>query len=115
MSNPEIVFPPKDPVYSKHDLTAYVLHNRMLPNLKAEFAMRIMDHIAFATCDFNGTNIFGTPKPYLLLPSEIVDRAVEIADDAFDVFEERGWLVTAPSYDDCVKNREIEHEKIDAK
>lgn len=74
-----------------------VTHARLAVGPRASLAMSIMQVLAVATSESMATTSNGlTSDGPLLPPAEVVDRAIDIADIAFDRFAERGWIVPTP-------------------
>ena len=59
---------------------------------KASFAMELMRTNSILLAKANGEDSVGRAKLDQATPKEIVDRAVSIAELAFDAFAEKGWL-----------------------
>lgn len=72
------------------------LQFRALCNQKAEFAKSLMKQLAICSAVEDGEDKAGRSKSRLQTPNEVVQRAAEISDKAFDEFEKRGWLLAVP-------------------
>ena len=72
-----------------------------LPTVRAEFAKELA-HSALHASTWGKCH-----KDYQevrnLTPREVVVRACDIADAFYTEIESRGWLLSVPVYDDCVK------------
>ena len=66
------------------------------PNEKAQFAMELMRHLAIAAATPDGEDSAGRARLRLMTPEEVAQRGAQIADYAFEIFTERGWMVDAP-------------------
>ena len=74
--------------------------NEIMPGMKARFAMSIMERWAMVAGDPDGEDSAGRSKLRLIEPDEVVHRACEISDHAFEEMEKRGWI-------DRIDNRKI--------
>lgn len=91
----------KNPTYTEEETyrgaTEIRIHSGILINQKAEFAMRLMDHLAIASATPDGEDTTGRQKLRLLKPDEVVARAIEISGMAWDAFEAIGWTQDLPT------------------
>lgn len=81
---------------ASYDGIRYHVHRSHVPNAQAEFAMFLMDKAQLHSVREDGgadvaESILSklTPMP----PEEIVQRACDIAEIAFQAFHTRGWMV----------------------
>ena len=77
-----------------------VLFPKWLLDQKAEFAKRLICQNALITAQDGGEDSAGRAKLRRETPAEVVSYACEVADIAFEVFKDRGWLMVAPTVDD---------------
>ena len=67
-----------------------------LPNLKARVAMDMAQRFGLISVKPDGEDSTGREKMLLLTPSEVVDRAVSIADQLVNEINKRGWMIPMP-------------------
>jgi len=79
------------------------LHSTEIPTMRAHFAMKLMEHLAISAAEADGEDTAGRQKLRLLTPVEVATRACNIAAAAYQQFEDRDWLLTAPPYEECKK------------
>jgi hypothetical protein len=88
--------------------------SRFTVNHKAQFAMELMRTNSILLGKEDGEDSTGRAKLKQASPAEIVDRAVRIADLAFDAFAEHGWLHNVTKFEDVLdavdKYQEAEKE-----
>ena len=77
-----------------------MLHHRTYLNQQAQMAMGFIDKWGVVAARPDGEDTAGRQKLALLSVDEVVDRAFEMADKAFDRAESLGWLVPVPSLDE---------------
>lgn len=75
-------------------------NNRIMAGNVASFAMDLIKVSQAVATTPDGETSTGHPKFRMLTPKESVDRAIEIAEIAYDCFMERGWAATSPSLDE---------------
>lgn len=71
-----------------------ILAHKQAPTPRAEFAMRLLSMNGLLTAATDGEDSAGRAKLRAETPQELVDRAVSIAELAFEAFAVRGWLHT---------------------
>ncbi len=96
------------------DSAKVIVHRTEAPGDEAEFAMRLMGHIAIAAGHPDGEDAGGRQKLRLLTPEEVAKRACEIASHSFTEFRARGWMIDFPSSDE-IEARAAEHEAVQIK
>lgn len=74
----------------------YSVTKTIFPNHRATFAIEMMVRIALASGETSGEDSAGRAKLELMSAKEVVQRACDIADNAFSEFEKRGWLIDVP-------------------
>jgi hypothetical protein len=79
------------------------LHSTEVPSSRAQFAMKLMDHLSIVLGDVDGEDSAGRQKIKVMAPRDVAARACAIADAAYEEFRTRGWLLTVPSYEECKK------------
>lgn len=87
---------------ASYDGIRYHVHRSHVPNEQADFAMFLMDKAQLHSVrEDGGVNLAenATSKLTPMPPEEIVQRACDIAEIAFQAFHIRGWLIetTEPS------------------
>jgi hypothetical protein len=79
---------------ASYDGIRYHIHRSHIVNAQAEFAMFLMDkaqlHSVRESIDV-GEDVISKPAP--MPPKEIVQRACDIAEFAYQEFHNRGWMV----------------------
>lgn len=63
---------------------------------RARLASELMRHLAIVAVVPDGEDNSGRQKVRLMTPAEIVDRATEIADLAWNKYRSRGWILDVP-------------------
>jgi hypothetical protein len=81
-----------------YDMQSVIFHVRKRPNLKAEVAMRLVEHFAIVAASEDGEDSAGRQAFKLQTPEQIVKRACDIASGLVDEFESRNWMVDIPPY-----------------
>ena len=81
-----------------------VIHNRQNTDQVGTFAMELIRSGLMAGIA-DGETASGEIKVRLLTPTELVERACEISERAFEAIEKRGWLLDYPPYDEIEKAR----------
>lgn len=66
------------------------------PDEHAEFAMQLMKTLSVVACTPDGEDAGGRQKLRLMTPGEVVARAATLADEAFEEFRRRGWILDLP-------------------
>lgn len=67
-----------------------------VPQEKAKTALDLMRHLAIVAGEVNGEDTAGRQKLRLMTPEEVVDRAISIADIAWNKFREKDWILDVP-------------------
>lgn len=97
----ELDFKPEiTPVDSIADYEGKIsVHSRVLLDSRAEFATKLMGHLAIVACDDVAMmeDKAGNAVRRLSPPADLVKRACDIADAAFTEFAARGWAHPVPS------------------
>jgi hypothetical protein len=81
---------------ASYDGIRYHIHRSHVANAQAEFAMFLMDKAQLHSVrEDGGVNLAenATSKLTPMPPEEIVQRACDIAEIAYQAFHNRGWLV----------------------
>lgn len=79
---------------------AIAVHDLKMPDLRARFAMEVLERLALIAGEDNGEDTAGRQKVRRSLPNELVSFACDLADKSFTEFEKRGWLLNIPCYED---------------
>lgn len=79
---------------------SYKLYKRHIPDDRAAFAMELMSRHAGITAQQDGEDTAGRAKMRREQPAELARFCCEVAEAAFAEFEERGWLLHLPSYEE---------------
>jgi len=77
-----------------------MLHHRKYLNPQADMAMAFIERWGVVAAKPDGEDAAGRQKLALLTIDEVVDRAFEMADKAFDRAEALGWVIPTPSLDE---------------
>lgn len=85
---------PKFDRYENH--FGLLTHAKYCIDQKVVFAQQIIERWAMVAGEPDGEDAAGRQKLRMQTPTEIVDRACDIAEKAFTAFEERGWVVAMP-------------------
>ena len=72
------------------------IHHHIVLNLRAAFAANILEKWALVAGRVEGEDSAGRSIIRNMPASEAVDFACNAADEAFNEFEKRGWLVEVP-------------------
>ncbi len=72
------------------------LHSQFGMNMRADFVGQLLKHLALVTGEADGEDSAGRQKLRLMTPIEVAKRACDIADAAWQEFNDRGWLVEMP-------------------
>ena len=72
------------------------IHSTCVPEPEAELAVKIMGNLSVVACMPDGEDGARRQKFRLLTPYEVAERAANIAEAAFLIFEHRKWLMTIP-------------------
>jgi hypothetical protein len=67
-----------------------------MPDQRARFAMQLMQQLAIVACVPDGENSDGSQKMRIMMPDEVVNRAINIANYALGAFKLEGWLLEIP-------------------
>jgi hypothetical protein len=94
--------PPKTTVLSrkrfgKNSETEMVFHYSEVPDQIASFAMNLMERWGMVSAEPDGEDSAGRSKLRLSTPQEVVSRACQVSQLAFQEFADRGWLAKAPT------------------
>ena len=73
-----------------------MLHETEELSIEAKFTWDLVKQLGIVACVFDGEDTSGRQKLRLLEPSEVVDRATEIARLTFDSFRSKGWVTNLP-------------------
>ena len=76
--------------------TEVVVVQLKLPNHPAQMAQSFIERWGMLLCDSDGEDSAGRQKLRLMLADEVVARACQMAEIAWQEFERRGWLLTLP-------------------
>lgn len=79
-----------------------MMHHREMPDERARFALACIERWGMISCQTDGEDTAGRQKVRLMTSDEIVSRACEVSELAFEAFQRRGWLAEIPSYADLV-------------
>ena len=91
--NPGYVIIEKKDVY---DTVGHTLIRTHAESGKAELARLLLEKLSIATGEPDGVDEAGRQKWKLISPHDVVQRACDIADRAFDEFDRRGWMIVIP-------------------
>lgn len=72
----------------------------VVPDLRARMAVEIAKNVGMATAVEDDEDSAGRQKLRLLTPSEVANRAVDIANLMYDRFVQLEWLGTTPIMED---------------
>jgi len=72
------------------------LQDLVVPDIRARMALDIAKHCSMMTATEDGEDAAGRQKIRLLTPSEVANRAVDIANFMYERFESLEWLAEAP-------------------
>lgn len=86
------------------------LHERTVPEKRAVFAMAIIERWALVAAEPDGEDSAGRQKLKMPEPDKLVERAVQIADGAYEAFALKGWLHELPDWETVIE-RSRESEK----
>jgi hypothetical protein len=75
---------------------------KFVPDERVGFAMSIIEKHALVAAVPDGEDSAGRQRLAMPTPHEIVDRACDIADEAFKMFEARGWRQAMPNPDELM-------------
>lgn len=75
---------------------------KYMVNQKATFAMDLMRTNSILLAKESGEDSTGRAKLTQSTPKEIVDRAVEISELAFEAFANRGWLHSVTPFEEVL-------------
>ena len=73
-----------------------MVHDTEMLELEAIFACDIMKQLGIVACKTVGEDSSGRQKVELLTPTEVVDRALQISQYAFEKFREKGLIAQMP-------------------
>jgi hypothetical protein len=76
-----------------------VLFRKNMPNNKAELAIELIAKWGLVSAKDDGEDTAGRHKLTLMPVSEVVERAIEMADQAITEMEKRGWFINLPEPD----------------
>lgn len=88
-------------------------HTRLSADPRATFAMSCLERWGVVASEPDGEDSAGRQKLRLLSVTDLVARACDTAEQAFKAFDQRGWLLAIPSYQEmveAVKNQENKNE-----
>jgi hypothetical protein len=75
-------------------------HAKVMLDPRATFVLQCIERWAMVAGEPNGEDSAGRQRLRRLTPSEIVDHATKCAAAAFAAFEEQGWAVKVPAFED---------------
>jgi hypothetical protein len=88
------------------------IYSRLHPDKRAQLAIRLLESWGMvAAIDTADEDRAGRMKLRLLAPDEVVSRACEVAENAYEAFQDRGWLMELPSPAEAAQQLEMESEK----
>lgn len=93
----------KDIVVDNKGLSWRESHSRVMSihrtafTLKGDMAWELMKRFAVLAADLDGEDSRGRAQYSLLRPDQVVQRACQIADEAWDEFQRREWLQALPA------------------
>lgn len=76
-----------------HEKLQVALHERVLPDIRARFAMAMIEKWGLAAGTTDGEDSVGRQKARRLDPDEVVTIACDISERLFAQMSERGWLL----------------------
>lgn len=76
------------------------------PNQRATLAMLLADHFSIVAAVPDGEDSSGRQKCRLMTPTECTERACAIADELYNAFDQRGWLLTLPNHEEVLRRRQ---------
>ena len=85
---------------NSYNFDTVIFHARKRPNMRAEIAIRLVEHMAIVAAQEDGEDSAGRRALRLQSPDEVARRACEIANCLVNEFETRGWIDNVPSYED---------------
>jgi len=74
----------------------WVINKKTVPNNRALLVIEMLTKMGLTTGVLDGEDSQGRAKLNVMSVKETVQRAVDIADEAFNQFEKRGWLISLP-------------------
>ena len=77
-----------------------MVHNTEHLTPEGEFMLKLVERWGMAMSVDDGEDSSGRHKTRLMLESELVDRAAEMTELAFDVVRDSGWTITVPTIDE---------------
>lgn len=83
-----------------------MIHETEALDLRAEFACKLLSHLAVVAAEIDGEDSAGRSKIRLMTPAELAQRACAIAQLSFEQFEMRGWIVRLPGIEALDPNTE---------
>ena len=89
------------------------IHEREWPSQKARFAMAMIERWGMVSGMMDGEDSAGRAKVRLASVDEVVERAVEASEKAFEAFRSKGWIEDLASVDeigDILKEQEDKRE-----
>jgi hypothetical protein len=79
----------------------------VVPDLRARMALEIAKNVGMATAVEDAEDSTGRQKLRLLTPSEVANRAVDIANFMYARFDQLDWLGETPIMEDVKKDEGI--------
>lgn len=70
-----------------------VLHERYAPDIRARFAISLLEKWGMVMAEEDGVSATGRQKTRRMTSPEVVEYACATAEGAFAEFQKRGWLV----------------------
>lgn len=87
----------------RHYRPSITIHDREQLSTRAKCVMDLLGRWGLVAADIDGEDSAGRSKLKLQEVEEMVHRAVESVELAFEECKKRGWIVDAPSLDE-IKN-----------
>lgn len=79
--------------------TNVMIHDKRVPDMRAKFAMVLMERWGMVTAAPDGDDTVGRQKFRRLDPYEVAQYACEVSRHAFDRFEQLGWIADIGDFD----------------
>jgi hypothetical protein len=113
MSDKQEIFAYRGRGFEDDGLPRCVVHQLEQPTQQARFAMTIIERWAMVASKDDGEDSVGRHKLALMPVDEVIGRACQMAQGAFEEFRNREWLDPVPTLaklDEEIKERENKRE-----
>lgn len=81
------------------DRTKVLIYDKRVPDMRAKFAMVLMERWGMVAATPDGDDAGGRQKLRRLDPAEVARYACEVSRHAFDRFEQLGWIADIGDFD----------------